>query len=68
MDRDELHDLVMSFKEKFEAGKFEVQDPHLIEEMSRVRLAADGKIDPVTVGSMVRATALASIAADASRP
>lgn len=67
MDRDELHDLVISLKEKLAAGKFVSRDPGLLRELSEVRLADDGKVDPATVGSKVRATAYASAASDASR-
>jgi phage-related protein len=67
MDRDELHDLVISLKEKLAAGRLVLRDPGVLRELSEVRFADDGKVDPATVGSRVRATAYASAAADASR-
>jgi len=67
MDRDELHDLIISLKEKFAAGKLVLRDPSVLRELSEVRFADDGKVDSATVGSRVRATAYASAAADASR-
>jgi len=67
MDRDELHDLVISLREKLAAGKLVLRDPGVLHELSEVRFADDGKVDPATVGSSVRATAYASAAADASR-
>jgi len=65
MDRDELHDLIISLKEKFAAGKLVLRDPSVLRELSEVRFADDGKVDSATVGSRVRA--YASAAADASR-
>ena len=67
MDRDELHDLVISLKEKLAAGRLVLRDPVVLRELSEVRIEDDGKVDPATVGSSVRATAYASAAADASR-
>ena len=67
MDRDDLHDLVMSLKEKLKAGKLVLRDPVLLRELSGVRLAEDGKIDPASVGSSVRAAAYASAGTDAYR-
>jgi hypothetical protein len=67
MDRDDLHDLVISMKEKLVAGRLVLRDPVVLRELSEVRFANDGKVDPATVGSSVRATAYASAAADASR-
>jgi hypothetical protein len=67
MDRDELHDLVISLKEKLAAEKLALRDPDLLRELAEVRFADDGKVDPTTVGSRVRATAYAPAAADASR-
>jgi len=67
MDRDELHDLVMSLNEKLKAGRLVLRDPVLLRELSAVRLAEDGKIDAASVGSQVRAAARASAGADVYR-
>lgn len=60
MDRDELHKRIMFLKEELEAGRVVIA-PHLQEEMmaslQQVRYAQDGKVDPETVDSRVRATA-----------
>jgi len=55
MDRDDLHDLVISMKEKLVAGRLVLRDPVVLRELSEVRFANDGKVDPATVGSSVRA-------------
>jgi hypothetical protein len=59
MDRDELHELISILKKEFEADRIKVNSADTIEDMGRVRFAADGKIDPSTVSSSVRALALA---------
>lgn len=67
MDRDDLHDLVMSLNEKLKGAKLVLHDPALLRELSMIRLADDGKIDAASVGSHVRAAARASAGADAYR-
>jgi hypothetical protein len=59
MDRDDLHELISLFKEEFEAGRVVIRSKDTLEDLKRVRLAPDGKIDPATVTSSVRAHALA---------
>ena len=67
MERDDLHDLVMLLKKQFEAGKIRIRSADTIQELSRVRFAKDGKIDAKSVGSSVRALALAVAAAETHR-
>ncbi len=63
MDRDDLHELISLLKEEFEAGRVVIRSEDTLEALKRVRFAADGKIDPATVTSSVRAYALAVAAA-----
>lgn len=67
MEREELHDLVLLLKQQLEAGKIKIRSARTIEELSRVRFAEDGKIDAASVGSSVRALALAVAAAETHR-
>ncbi len=63
MTRDELHELITILTKEFEAGRIKVNSADTIEDMRRVRFAADGKIDPSTVSSSIRALALATAGA-----
>ena len=67
MDREELHELLLLLKQQFEAGKITIRSVETIEELSRVRFAEDGKVDEQSVGSGVRALALAVAAAETHR-
>jgi hypothetical protein len=60
MDRDELHELITILEQEFEANRIKVNSAETLEDMMRVRIAPDGKIDPSTVSSSVRALALAA--------
>ena len=61
MDRDELHEHVMLIKAEMEAGRLHiVRDLKVIESLKKVRIAADGKVDPSTVDSSVWALAMAT--------
>jgi hypothetical protein len=67
MEREKLHELILLLKQQFEAGKISIRSAETIEELSRVRFAEDGKIDAESVGSSVRALALAVAAAETHR-
>jgi hypothetical protein len=67
MEREELHELLLLLKQQFEAGKITIRSAETIEELSRVRFAEDGRIDVQSVGSRVRALALAVAAAETHR-
>ena len=54
MDRDELHVHVMLIKAEMEAERIHiVRNLKVIESLKKVRIAADGKVDPSTVDSSV---------------
>jgi hypothetical protein len=64
MDRNELHELVMLLKAGISSGEIKIPKQSLVHaSLEDVRFDADGKVDPSTVNSTVRATALAAIAA-----
>ncbi|MBT8419360.1 MAG: hypothetical protein KJO08_00705, partial [Gammaproteobacteria bacterium] len=69
MEREELHRRIELLKKRIEEGKFHVA-PHLVDNfkksLSKVRLAADGMVDPDTVDSRIRALLL-TIAYQADR-
>src|ERR1017187_781363 len=68
MDPDELHDLVMLLKNGVASGEIEIPESSGVREsLDRVRLNADGKVDPNTVNGSVRAAALAAAGAKATR-
>jgi hypothetical protein len=67
MNKDELHDLVMQLKDAITAGEIKIADARVLASLARVRLKADGKVDPATVDGLVRATALAAFATRAER-
>ena len=55
MDRDELHELVMMLKEELAAGRLQINSALSIQSLENVRYSNDGKVDPATVDSAVRA-------------
>lgn len=61
MDREELHRRVMLLRDQVQAGKFKVM-AHLadafLEDLSAIRIADDGLVDPLTVSPRVRSSAL----------
>ena len=67
MEREELHELILLLKQQIEDGKLKINSAETIEELSRVRYAEDGKIDAPSVGSSVRALALAVAAAESHK-
>jgi hypothetical protein len=68
MDRDELHELVMQLKEDVTSGTLKIPEASRVREaLNRVRLGADGKVDPDTVSSEVRAASLAAAGARSLR-
>ena len=61
MDRDELHELVMLLKEAVSSGSFKLQPGSTAtESLKRVQFLPDGKADPDSVDSAVRAASLAA--------
>jgi hypothetical protein len=61
MDRDEVHERVMLIKSEMEAGRLRIRsDLQVVQSLKNVRFAADGKVDPSTVDSAVRALAMAA--------
>lgn len=58
MDRDELHRRVTLLMEEFEAGRLKIaRGMPLVESLKKVRYSPDGKVDPDSVDSDVRAAA-----------
>lgn len=57
MDKDELHQRLMILKEEIESRKIKVPSLEIIESLKKVRYGTDGKVDPATVDSSVRALA-----------
>lgn len=62
MDREQLHELVLTLKEEIASGRIVVKSAHTIEALRKVRYSEDGKVDPTTVDSSVRALGLATLA------
>ncbi len=60
-DRKELHRRIMILRDKAQAGEIDLAEHlagHVLESLSRVRLAPDGLVDPDTVDGTVRTMAL----------
>lgn len=61
MERDELHEQVMLLKDDIKEGRVRVREGlTAADSLQKVRLAPDGKVDPSTVDSSVRAMAMAA--------
>jgi hypothetical protein len=58
----DIHDAVMGLKRAVGMKRLVLRSPLAIRALDRVRLGADGRVDPSTVGSEVRAAARAYIA------
>jgi hypothetical protein len=58
----DIHDAVMDLKRAIEDDKLIIRSAMTIRALARVRLGADGRVDPTTVGPEVRATARAYLA------
>lgn len=67
MEREELDQLMKLFKEEISANRIKIHSEQVLSDLSKVRLASDGKVDPSTVSSSVRAMALAIAASRAQR-
>jgi hypothetical protein len=68
MDRNELHELVMLLKDGLASGKIEIPSGSRARAaLDKVRLDADGRVDPETVDGSVRAAGRAFAAANALR-
>jgi hypothetical protein len=59
----DLHDAVLGLKRAIENDKLRINSPVTIRALEKVRFGVNGRIDPSTVGSEVRAVALAYIGA-----
>lgn len=57
----DIHDAIMGLKRAVGMKRLELRSPVTIRELDRVRLGADGRMDPSTVGPGVRAAARAYI-------
>jgi hypothetical protein len=62
MNREELHELVVMLKEELAAGRLRIRSALSIDSLKKVRYGSDGKVDPRTVDSAVRALGLAVLA------
>jgi len=59
MDRNELHERVMLLKEELKAGRVKFAEGlDVTSSLGKVRFESDGKVDPDTVDSVVRALAM----------
>lgn len=67
MYQEDLEQLVILLKEELEAGKVKLNSAELLRALARVRTGSNGRIDPNTVSSEVRAMALAAAAARTQR-
>jgi hypothetical protein len=63
----DIHDAVMDLKRSIEDQKFIIHSPTTIRALARIQLGPDGRVDPTTVGSEVRATLRAYIAGKQTR-
>jgi hypothetical protein len=52
----DMHDAVMGLKRAIENGSLKINSPITIRELEKISYGADGRVDPSTVGSGVRAT------------
>ena len=57
----DFHDAIMGLKRAVGMKRLELRSPLTIRALDRVRLGADGRVDPSTVGPEVRAAARAHI-------
>lgn len=57
----DIHDAIMGLKRAVGMKRLELRSPSTIRALDRVRLGADGRVDPSTVSSEVRAVARAYI-------
>ena len=58
----DIHDAVMGLKRAVGMKRLVLRSPFTIRALDRVRLGADGRVDPSTIGPEVRAAARAYIA------
>ena len=58
----DIHDVMADLKKAIEEGTFKINSLSLIRELELVKYGPDGRVDPATIGSEVRATARAFIA------
>ena len=59
----DIHDAIMGFKRAVGMKRLILRSPSTIRALDRIRLGADGRVDPSTVGPEVRAAARAYIGA-----
>jgi len=67
MEREELDQLMKLLREEIAANRIKIRSQQTLADLAKVRLAPDGKVDPATVTSSVRAMALALAASRADR-
>jgi hypothetical protein len=63
----DIHDAVMDLKRAIEDQKLIIRSPMTIRALARVRLGPDGRVDPSTVDTNVRATVRTYIAGQQTR-
>lgn len=63
----DIHDAVMDLKRAIDAQQMIVHSPMTIRALARIRFGSDGRVDPSTVASEVRAMARAYIAGRQTR-
>lgn len=63
----DIHDAVMDLKRAIDDQKLIIRSPGTVRALARIRLGSDGRVDPTTVDSEVRATARAYIARQQAR-
>lgn len=59
----DMHDAVMGLKRAIENDRLKINSPITIRELEKITFGPDGRVDPSTVGSGVRATIRAYIGA-----
>jgi hypothetical protein len=67
MNREQLHELVVTLKQEIDSGRITVNSASTIESLKRVRYSQDGKVDRTTVDGSVRALGLAVLARNSRR-
>ena len=63
----DIHDAVMDLKRAIDDRKLIIRSPMTIRALAKVRFGPNGRVDPTTVGSEVRATVRAHIAGQQRR-
>ncbi len=61
MDREQLHQLLMTLRNEIASGRVIVRSESTIAALEKVRYGPDGKVDPSTVDGSIRALGLAAV-------